>query len=149
MAKKLKLLTSNKDKKGVLKQRLTEVEDPSSKIEVLKEMLDIMKQNNGIGLTANQVGLTDRMFIYTMNSGRVEFVINPEIIKTSKRMAWFNEGCLSYPGKQVQIQRPVQIKVKYHNGHNIVIKNLKGMEARVWLHEYDHCEGECIVSKEV
>ena len=143
----MRLLVVENDSKGILKQVLVEVEDPKSKLPVLKQMVGIMESNNGIGLTANQVGLLDRMFIFRLKTGKVEFAINPEIIKSSKRRAAMNEGCLSYPNKQVQVSRSVEIKVRYHNGHTTIIKTLKGMDARVFLHEFDHCEGECILGK--
>ena len=142
----MKLLIEANDSKGILKQVLTEVADPKSKLPVLKQMVGIMEANNGIGITANQVGLLDRMFVYTLNK-KPEFVINPIILKSSKRQVTLREGCLSYPGVQAQVMRPAEIKVKYHNGHVEVIKNLKGMEARCFLHEFDHLSGECILGR--
>lgn len=143
----MKLVTESNDVNGVLKQVLAKVEDPTTKLEQLDQMVEVMRENNGIGLCANQVGITESMFIYTNNKGKVEYVINPEIIKTGKRVAMRSEGCLSYPGKQVQVSRPVEIKVRYHNGRVLITKTLKGLEARCWMHEYDHCMGECIVGK--
>jgi peptide deformylase len=141
----MKLLIEADDVDGILKEKLVEVSDPKSKLPVLREMVEIMEANNGIGITANQVGLLDRMFVYTLNK-RPEFAINPIILKLSKRQVTLKEGCLSYPGAEAQVMRPAEIKVKYHNGHVEVIKNLKGMEARCFLHEYGHCEGHCILS---
>lgn len=147
MSNKLQLIKERDDVNGVLKTKCENVCDPKSRLDQLGEMKIIMIQEKGVGIASNQVGLTDSMFIYTMNNGRIEYVINPEIIKLGKRQTTMKEGCLSYPNKRVYVKRPVEIKVRYHNGAEVVTKNLRGMEARVWLHEYDHCEGECIVSK--
>lgn len=143
----MKLLIEANDVDEVLKQKLITVEDPNSKLPVLREMIEIMKANSGIGLTANQVGLLDRMFIFTLNNGKIEFVINPKVIKLGNKKISAPEGCLSYPGKEVAVSRPKEIMVKYHNGYKNVMKKLSGWEARVFLHEFDHCNGECILGK--
>ena len=147
--KKLKLTTKQNDSRGVLKQKLIQVENPSSKLSVLKEMVQIMKTNNGVGLTANQVGLIDRMFIQYIGKKHIEFIINPKIIRVSNDKVGLTEGCLSYPNEQRFVMRYKTIWVKYHNGTKEVSKKLSGMDARVFQHENDHCCGYCILGKDV
>lgn len=150
MFKKLKLITEHNDTEGILNKQCVKVEDPKSKFKELNQMVEIMKANNGVGLASPQVGLNDMMFVFTNRDGIVEHVINPEIIKTEKRMVNWYEGCLSYPKRgRVEVKRHYKIKVRYHNGFVEITKWLKGLEARIFAHEHDHLMGQCIVGKEV
>lgn len=138
----------------ILKTPLDTVDKPGAQIEILKAMVKVMKEHKGIGLTASQIGLNKRMFVMMMNADdRVNvpsyplFVINPKIIKVGKQKNMNKEACLSYPGKDVSVSRPIDIWVAFHDGRKSRRMKMHGLDARVFLHEYDHCEGECIVSK--
>ena len=76
----MKLLTVDNDTKGLLTTVLKEVEKPEKMTKKLEKMVKVMEKHEGIGLTANQVGLTERMFVFTLNDGTVEFAVNPEIL---------------------------------------------------------------------
>ena len=112
------------------------------------EMSRILKENmfhyEGIGLSANQIGISERVFIMMLNMETEETItcFNPRIIKRYKDDVWFEEGCLSFPDEIINIQRPDRIVVKYEDedkkDHKI---KLSGMAARVFLHEFDHLEG--------
>lgn len=150
----LELITVDNDDKGFLKMELDKVEHPVDMVPYFKEMVTIMKDNDGIGLTCNQVGLTHRMFVMMMNSDpNVKkqaypiMVVNPRIFKISNEKNVNEEGCLSYPGQKVQVVRPIEIHVGFNDGRRQRRMKLNGLDARVFLHEYDHCEGECIISK--
>lgn len=146
----MRLLIESQDADGILKRKLKKVDvesELSNSIEELIEMVKIMEDNNGIGLTANQVNIDKSMFIQYMD-GKIEFVINPQILKYSNSKSTMTEGCLSYPDKQVSVTRAREVLVKYHNGKKIVTKTLKGMNAIIFQHEFDHCKGECIVGRD-
>ena len=121
---------------------------PCSKDLDRPEMSRILKENmmhyDGVGLSANQIGLGERVFIMVLNMETEETItcFNPRIIKRYEDDVWCEEGCLSFPDEIINIQRPNRIVVKYEDedkkDHKI---KLSGMAARVFLHEFDHLEG--------
>ena len=108
----------------------------------------ILKENmihyGGVGLSANQIGISERVFIMVLNMETEETItcFNPRIIKRYDDDVWCEEGCLSFPDKIINIKRPDRVVVKYEDedkkDHKI---KLSGMAARVFLHEFDHLEG--------
>lgn len=112
------------------------------------EMIQLMIEQVGIGLAANQVGLNLQMFVMRKQSGEYLTCINPKLVSIGTDwhgdipMSTMEEGCLSFPGVHYNIKRPKQITVEWtdyaSNDHGA---DLEGMDARVWLHEYDHCQG--------
>ena len=99
---------------------------------------------NGVGLSANQIGIWERAFVMIsdMDSQETITCFNPKIIKESKKKIVMEEGCLSYPDLFLDIERPESIVVKYEDEGKEVHKiKLKGYIARIFLHEYDHMEG--------
>ena len=121
---------------------------PCSKDLNRPEMSRILKENmrhyEGVGLSANQIGIGERVFIMMLNMETEETItcFNPRIIKRYEDDVWCEEGCLSFPDEIINIQRPDRIVVKYEDedkkDHKI---KLSGMAARVFLHEFDHLEG--------
>ena len=107
---------------------------------VAVSLIETMKEHNGVGLAANQVGLRHRVFV--MGSEGVGYAFfNPVILETSGEEK-FKEGCLSFPGLFLPIKRPASVKVRYQdmNGE-LKEQNFTGLSARVILHEYDHLDG--------
>ena len=112
------------------------------------EMSRILKENmvhyEGIGLSANQIGIGERVFVMMLNMETEETItcFNPRIIKKYNDDVWFEEGCLSFPDEIINVSRPNRIVVKYEDedkkDHKI---KLDGLAARVFLHEFDHLEG--------
>jgi len=121
---------------------------PCSKDLDRPEMSRILKENmmhyDGVGLSANQIGIGERAFIMVLNMETEETItcFNPHIIKRYDDNVWYEEGCLSFPDKIINVERPDRIVVKYEDedGKDHKIK-LSGMAARVFLHEFDHLEG--------
>ena len=113
-----------------------------------REMSRILKENmfhyKGIGLSANQIGISERVFVMMLNIETEETItcFNPRIVKRYEDNIWFEEGCLSFPDEIINIQRPNRIVVKYEDedkkDHKI---KLDGLAARVFLQEYDHLQG--------
>ena len=103
-----------------------------------------MFHHNGVGLSANQIGINERAFVMMTDIESQETItcFNPKIIKESKNQVVMEEGCLSYPDLFLEISRPDSIIVKYEDeGKNIFKRRLEGFSARVFQHEYDHMEG--------
>ena len=121
---------------------------PCSKDLDRSEMSRILKENmfhyEGIGLSANQIGISERVFIMMLNIETEETItcFNPRIIKRYEDDVWCEEGCLSFPDEIINIQRPDRIVVKYEDedkkDHKI---KLDGFAARVFQHEFDHLNG--------
>ena len=113
-----------------------------------REISRILKENmfhyEGIGLSANQIGISERVFIMMLNIETEDTItcFNPRIIKRYNDDVWCEEGCLSFPDEIINVKRPDRIIVKYEDedkkDHKI---KLSGMAARVFLHEFDHLEG--------
>ena len=109
-----------------------------------KKMHEIMVKNNGIGLSAPQVGIFKRFFIMKdwSTADKIEIVINPEIIKYGEKTGTFTEGCLTYPRETFFVKRSKQVKAVWHNLEgNTVYRKMSGKEAQVFQHEYDHLQG--------
>ena len=103
-----------------------------------------MYHYNGIGLSANQIGIWERAFVMIIDMENQETItcFNPKIIKESKDQTVMEEGCLSYPDLYLKISRPSSVVVKYEDeGKKIHKIKLDGMIARIFQHEYDHMEG--------
>jgi peptide deformylase len=114
---------------------------PVDPTELKTAMIEVMVRLGGVGLSANQVGLPYRMFVMGV-PGNYTACFNPAIIGWSKEKNTIKEGCLSLPGVVVALSRPAMVVAKYQDevGTN-VMKELEGLGARVFQHEYDHMEG--------
>ena len=107
-----------------------------------QDMLTLMGERFGVGLSSNQVGHNYRMFVMHHTVHGEIGVYNPEIISVSDQSISIEEGCLTFPLLFVILTRPAAIKVKYQNADKeFVEEELTGIDARCFLHEYDHLQG--------
>ncbi len=114
----------------------------SSIIELAESMTEKMIEWNGIGLAAPQVGRNVRLIVVRLSTGNTEVMINPRISWTSESRVNMSEGCLSIPGKTIWVERPSKVRVKFQTLEgDYKYWCLHKMDARVFLHEYDHLEG--------
>lgn len=114
---------------------------PFDPIEFAKEITAFMYQHNGLGLAANQIGVSYRIF--AMRGAPENFVcFNPKIVGFSKDEIVLEEGCLTYPGLLVKVKRPSMIRVRFStpNGDTRT-EQFIGLSARVFQHEIDHLDG--------
>jgi peptide deformylase len=116
------------------------------------KMIDFMLNNQGIGLAANQVNLTKRVFVMGHSAYQgfpTPFaVFNPKIIEVSKDLVLDSEGCLSFPGIYLTIKRPAWVVASYQDYKGDVKDiRLEGYAAKCFQHEYDHLDGVCFVDK--
>ncbi len=120
--------------------------------ELEKTMCEFMISNHGIGLAANQIGLTKRVFVIGSKNipGFPEpfAVFNPKIIEYSQEQTLDKEGCLSYPDLWLTLKRSEWIIAQYQDskGNHHEVK-IDGYLARCFQHEYDHLNGVCFVDK--
>lgn len=100
-----------------------------------------MKLYNGLGLSANQCGVFERVFIVG-NEEIVIVCINPKLIKASDDLIKDNEGCLSFPGLFLKVERASSVEVEYYDLQGKKYNTtFTGLTARCFLHELDHMNG--------
>ena len=112
---------------------------------LVKQMKMTMKKFGGIGLSANQCGVYERVFIIGTEHFQIA-CINPKIIEKSATTIKSEEGCLSYPGLYLKIERPEWIVAEFTT-ENGEVKQMRfdGITARCYQHELDHMNGKKFV----
>ena len=114
---------------------------------LLKDMADTMYKAEGVGLAAPQVGILRRIAVVDItedHSGLLELV-NPVITEREGSQTG-REGCLSVPGRQGVVTRPMKVKVEFQNRKGQWMElETEGFEARAVCHELDHLDGHLYV----
>ena len=114
-------------------------------LKVIDDMIDTMYAAPGIGLAAPQVGVPLRIFVIDLslghNAGELMTFINPTFVER-EGMHTEEEGCLSVPGFNATVPRPLRAVVKGldRNGHEVIVEG-KELLARAFQHEMDHLDG--------
>jgi peptide deformylase len=130
----------------VLREKCTPVEVFDEDLKSLVErMFSIMKAAKGVGLAAPQVGDTRRVFTIDLSEhdfdAQPAAFINPVIEKTEGEQSG-EEGCLSFPGLYVEVQRPQRVVVRFQDIEGKTYRvEATGLAARAILHENDHLNG--------
>lgn len=125
----------------ILKKKSREVTAFDDKLWVLlDDMYETMKEANGCGLAAPQVGILRRVAVIDVGEGPIE-LINP-VVTSMKGKQREVEGCLSAPGEWGYVVRPAKVKVTAQNRYGKEFK-IEGTEllARALCHEIDHLNG--------
>jgi len=112
---------------------------------ISEEMIELMVQEGGIGLSANQVGLDARIFVmkpHLLEDKSPLVIINPHLASVTVNYENLPEGCLSHPDLFLSVKRPRGIIANYLDitGKECKIE-LYDIDARCFLHEYDHLQG--------
>ncbi len=114
---------------------------------LLKDMADTMYKAQGVGLAAPQVGILRRIAIVDItedHSGLLEMV-NPVILETEGTQTG-REGCLSVPGRQGVVTRPMRVRAQFQDRKGQMMEiETEGFEARAICHEIDHLDGKLYV----
>ena len=134
----------------MMKVRLSGCSPDLDRDDVEEKLLDSMKNYNGIGLSANQIGIMERVFVMYSDVKKRETItcFNPEIVTKSDTEILMDEGCLTYPGLWLKVKRPDGIEVQYEDkSGEIQHQAMFGLECRIFLHEYDHMEGTNFTQK--
>lgn len=120
-------------------------ENPSvDPVQLEKDMIKIMFENDGIGLAANQVGVRARMFVMGHRDypEAAQAFFNPMVVAHVDDMEDLEEGCLSFPGIFANIKRPKKIKARWQNSKGEWEEDeFDGYNCKCFLHELDHLEG--------
>ena len=140
---KLKIVKVGDD---VLRKKCRPVDEITPKIlRLLDDMTETMRQAQGVGLAAPQVGILRRIVVIEVEEGNVIELINPKIIAYAGEQTG-TEGCLSVPGKWGTVTRPMHVTVRALNRHGEEFE-LTGSEllARAICHELDHLDGKLYI----
>ena len=120
-------------------------------IKIMPSVVKTMRDGNGCGLAAPQIGMSKTFFIANVR-GRTRLFINPSIIEYSKDVIVEEEGCLSFPGLVVSIERSKSVKMSFfdYSLKKRTTEIFTGEGARVIQHEYDHLKGIiCVLDKAI
>ncbi len=129
--------------------------------ELLKDMLETMDAEDGIGLAAPQIGVSKQVLIMnvpanmTVDGEEIEGIkptpdfyqmVNPEIVWASEELATCQEGCLSVPGQYASVIRPAKVRVRYLNEKGQSCETeFAYLQAACVQHEMDHLDGKLFV----
>lgn len=131
-----------------LLKRAKEVEVIDNNIRnLISSMITVMLNEKGIGLAANQVGVLKRICIIKTKDERILGMINPEIVE-KEALAYGKEGCLSFPGIGIDVERNQRVKVNWLNESGEKMEEIfEEMDAICIQHEIDHLDGIVFVDK--
>lgn len=127
-------------------------EDKSIK-KLIEDLFDTVKNAQGIGLAAPQIGVSLAIFVVDTTEieegeGVKKVFINPDMIEMLGKEWGYKEGCLSIPGIRESVHRPPDLKLKYlDENFNPHTEHFSGMMARIIQHEYDHLKGILFTDK--
>lgn len=130
--------------------------------ELIDTMIETMREANGIGLAAVQIGVPERVVVIEVPIGDEEkeaetqgptesefyVLINPQVVRASREVEEAIEGCLSVPGwvGEVERHRTVVVDAIDEQGHEVRVE-AEGLLARVLQHEIDHCQGILFIDR--
>ncbi len=132
----------------VLKTRAAPVETfDESLARLAQEMLATMREQEGVGLAANQVGRLKRILVAAVEDQEY-VIVNPTIEERARSTEKDLEGCLSIPGIQVEVERPTAVTVSGQEASGAPLRlEASGLLARVLQHEVDHLDGVLILDR--
>tara|TARA_B000000609_G_scaffold152651_1_gene140320 strand:+ start:455 stop:964 length:510 start_codon:yes stop_codon:yes gene_type:complete len=112
-----------------------------------KDMAEVMFENGGLGLAAPQVGLNYRMFLMGDPESAVA-CFNPRIIEVSEETTYDVEGCLSFPGLFLKVQRPKEVVTEFTDSNGeLQTMTFTEIMARCFCHELEHLDGVLYTDK--
>ncbi len=117
-------------------------------LDILDEMVGMMRDQNGVGLAAPQVGQLKRFLVMMDPDSETVFkMINPKILTRSSEVCTMEEGCLSVLGADdlpvyANVTRPQSVEVEWHDEKGTSMRaHMSGLPARIVQHETDHLDG--------
>ena len=110
-----------------------------------KQLIENMIHHRGLGLSANQIGIPVTVFAMITDKDPL-VVFNPEIIERSEETTYMKEGCLSFPGLWIAMERAKTVAVKFQvfDGEEQA-GSMSELSARVFQHESEHMDGDLFV----
>lgn len=112
--------------------------------QLISDMFDTMYAEDGVGLAAPQVGVSERVIVVDPRDDVVQpfALVNPEILEFSEDLDRGEEGCLSIPGLKEIVERPWSIRIRGLDREGAPVEfEAEGLLARILQHEVDHLDG--------
>jgi peptide deformylase len=146
----------------VLRERAREVSPEELRSEevqrLIDDMIETMRDANGAGLAANQVGETLRVAVVEVREGNPRYpykppipltvIVNPEIEPLDDEIEQINEGCLSVPNLRGEVPRHLSIRLRYLDREGVGHEEVRrGLTAGTFQHELDHLDGTLFVDR--
>ena len=128
----------------ILKKPLVSCSIGLDRKELQTTLQNAMEHHQGIGLSANQIGIKERAFIMYSDVKKKETItcFDPLITDYSEEKIIMDEGCLTWPGLWLKVERSEGIQCVYNDVDGELVQvQMHGLEARIFQHEYDHMEG--------
>jgi peptide deformylase len=115
---------------------------------LVTRMGELMKDANGVGLAATQIGVLRRVFVFARDEDEVAVLVNPEIVRRGDEAEVDDEGCLSIQGVTMPVERPISVRIEGRDetGEEVAY-DLEGTPARIVQHELDHLDGTMILDR--
>lgn len=144
---------------GILREkaRNVDVEKEEGLQQLIADMFETMKNADGVGLAAPQIGKSLRLVVVDGSDLADDMpelkdfrrtLINPEVVYRSEETAEYSEGCLSVPNVHADVTRPKEIRVKYlDEKYEEVEETFTGFGCRMVEHELDHLDGYMFVDR--
>ena len=132
----------------VLRETAREVDRVSKKTQqLIDDMMKLMKQANGVGLAAPQIGILQRVIVIAPEDMKPMAIINPRVVRAEGEQIG-QEGCLSIPGLYGDVKRAKHVDVEgYDRKGRPITLELEDLPARVVQHEVDHLDGVLFIDK--
>jgi peptide deformylase len=117
-------------------------------LQLVERMIELMRDAQGVGLAATQVGLLQRLFVFELEDQPPRAIVNPRLAEVADEKDSDEEGCLSLEGVRVPVERSMKVTLEGTdpNGDDVRIE-LEGLGARVVQHELDHLDGVLIIDR--
>jgi peptide deformylase len=133
----------------VLRMKANPVEDyDDDLLRLVARMTGLMKDANGVGLAATQVGVLRRVFVFTPEDEQVAALVNPQLVSRSDEVEVDDEGCLSLQGITVPVERALSVRIEGRDERGEEARfDLEGLPARIAQHELDHLDGTLILDR--
>lgn len=129
---------------AILKQKMEDFDFSNTPIDpdhLSEKLFWIMRKENAVGLSSNQIGLPYRVFVMSIN-GIDRVCFNPEIISVSTETIKDIEGCVSFPNLWLSVNRPISVLARYQDKKgSFVNEKFENFVGRVYCHETDHLNG--------
>lgn len=135
-----------------LRKRAAEIEGYDEELKQLaSDMIETMQVYNGVGLAGNQVNVLKRIFVIDLSivdeNLAPQAYLNPKIIDSGGSDS-MEEGCLSIPEVNADVERAANLQVEYNTMEGeLVREDLEGLPARIFQHELDHLDGVLFIDR--
>jgi peptide deformylase len=115
---------------------------------LVTRMGELMKDANGVGLAATQVGVLRRVFVFAPEEDKVAVLVNPEIVRRGDESDTDDEGCLSIQGVTMPVERSTSVRIEGRDERGDEVGyDFEGIVARIVQHELDHLDGTLILDR--